>query len=381
MSDMDIVLFFQSTTSKSWRQKLSGLHTFALKRGWLVQVVGKFASDLEIRKALQEWNPVGCLVDRAMSNAAPPDHVFGSTPTVYLDQRRDKPSERHPCLIHDSAAEVALAGGELTRLECASYAYLGTGKDHFWDKERLDQFREDVRKSGAPFFELPHDNLRTALLKLPKPCGILGANDACASKAYHVAVAAKLDVPGDVAIAGIDNDELYCDSVSPGITSAEPDFEGAGYRLGEMLDEEIKRKKSGSKAHARPRLAFYGPLRLVRRGSTVAQQGIDARARRALEYIRRNACDSNLSLSDVVSEMKCSRRLATLVFKRATGRTILDEIHEVRLQTACDLLARTPLPIETVSVQCGYSSCSFLKRMFLKRTGMTMREWRRTHAK
>ena len=36
---MDVVLFFQSTSRKSWRVKLAGAFRFAKERDWLVQVV------------------------------------------------------------------------------------------------------------------------------------------------------------------------------------------------------------------------------------------------------------------------------------------------------------------------------------------------------
>ena len=212
---------------------------------------------------------------------------------------------------------------------------------------------------------------------MSKPCGIFGANDACAAEAYHTAVAAGFSIPCDVAIAGIDNDELFCETVSPGITSVEPDFEGAGYHLGEMLEEEIGRKRNGGRARRRAHIESYGPLRLVRRGSTIVQKGIGPRIQAALEFLRRHACDSGITLDAVVREMKCSRRMATLEFKKATGRTIFDEIHDIRFQKACELLAHTELPIATIVAQCGYGSDSFIKRMFRERSGMTMREWRK----
>ena len=374
---MNIVLFFQSTTRKSWRQKLAGLHLFAQSHDWFVQVVEKFASQEEIHRAITNWNPIGCLVDRAMSQGAPPDHLFRNIPTVYLDQRIDKSSKRHPCLLHDNAAEAALVGKELRALNCASYAYIGTGKDYSWDAERLKRFREDVLDAGLPFVELSRKDLRTEIKALPKPCGIFGANDLCASEAYHVAVAAGFHIPNDVAIAGIDNDELFCEAVSPGITSAQPDFQQAGYRLGEMLEEEIERKRSGARARRSPSIESYGPLRLVRRGSTRMQKGIGPRVYAALEFLRRRACDSGMTLDAVAHEMKCSRRMATLEFKKATGRTIFDEIHDIRFQTACELLAHTRMPIATIVAQCGYGSDSFIKRMFRERTGTTMREWRK----
>ena len=375
---MDIILFFQSTLRKSWRQKLSGVHMFAQERGWFVQVIGRYATPEEIRRSLDEWRPIGCLVDCAMSNSAPPDLLFRDIPTVYLDQNPAHRSKRHPCLLHDSAAEASIAGGELLKHDCKSYAYIGTGKKLHWDNDRLMQFRKDASAAGASVTVLPPTGLKEAIMALPKPCGILGANDDCAVKAYHAATAAGLSIPDDVAIAGIDNDEMFCESVTPGLTSAEPDFEGAGYRLAQMLAKEIETKGEGKRKREQGRVEFYGPLRLVRRGSTAAPSGTSPRVRRALEYIRRNACSQSICLGDIIKEMGCSRRMGTLQFKKEMGRTMLEEIHEHRFEKACDLLSRTRLPIATVVTHCGYRSDAFVKKMFLARTGLTMREYRKS---
>ena len=375
---MDIILFFQSTLRKSWQQKLAGVHMFAQERGWFVQVISRFNSPEEIRNALKEWHPIGCLVDCAMSHSAPPDKIFRDIPTVYLDQDPACSSLEHPCLLHDSAAEAKLAGAELLKLKCKSYAYIGTGKNLHWDRDRLAQFQKDVRAAGDSVAVLPQTGLQEAIVKLPKPCGILGTNDDCAIKAYHAATAAGLSIPDDVAIVGIDNDEMYCEAVSPGLTSAEPDFERAGYRLAQMLSEEKKKKKKGRGKRKAGRVEFYGPLRLVRRGSTAAPSGTSPRVRRALEYIRRNACSQSIRLDDIIKEIGCSRRMGTLQFKKETGRTILEEIHEHRFEKACDLLSRTRLPIATVVTHCGYRSDAFVKKMFLARAGLTMREYRKS---
>jgi LacI family transcriptional regulator len=381
---MDIILFFQSTLRKSWQQKLAGVHMFAQERGWFVQVISLFNSPEEIRNALKEWHPIGCLVDCAMSHSAPTDKIFRDIPTVYLDQDPAYSSLEHPCLLHDSAAEAKLAGSELLKLKCKSYAYIGTGKNLHWDRDRLAQFQKDVRAAGASVAVLPQTGLQEAIVKLPKPCGILGTNDDCAIKAYHAATAAGLAIPDDVAIVGIDNDEIFCEAVSPGLTSAEPDFERAGYRLAQMLSEEIeKREKGRGKREERKgkreegKVEYYGPLRLVRRGSTAVSSGTSPSVRRALEYIRRNACSQSICLDRIIEEMGCSRRMGTLRFRKETGRTILEEIHEHRFEKACDLLSRTSLPIATVVAHCGYRSDAFAKKMFLARTGITMREYRK----
>ncbi len=370
---MKMILFFQSTTRKSWRQKLDGILRYAKGHDWFVQLVERFATASDVRCALENWSPAGCLVDRAMSNGRAPDSVFRGFPTVYLDQNPKMPSSEHPCLLHDSAATAALAVQELLALGCRSYAYLGTEKGFNWDAPRLESFKADAKRAGHSVAVLHRKSLVAALRSLPKPCGILGANDYCAMEAYHATTKAGLSIPDDIAIAGIDNDEALCESVSPGLTSVEPDFEGAGWRLGEMLSEEMAGASDVRTEH-------YGPLRIVRRGSTSADRSQSRPVRHALEYLRRHGCERGISIDAVATAMGCSRSLATSRFRKETGRTILDEIHDVRFRNMCDLLSRSSLPVAMVVERSGYESDGFAKKLFLSRTGMTMREYRTQHA-
>ena len=373
---MEMILFFQSTERISWRKKLSGVHRYAREHNWFVQVVERFATTADILNAIAHWKPAGCLIDRALNNSAPPDRYFRDIPCVYLDQNPTLPSQIHPVLIHDSAAEASLSGGALLNMDLRSYAYMGTRRGLFWDTERFERFRDDASKRGHSVIRLSRQNIKKSLLSLPKPCGILAANDKLAIEAFNAAVTGGFSIPADVAIAGIDNDEMYCESVSPGITSAEPDFEGAGYTLAEMLADEINRAKSGLSPQNPPRVEHYGPLRLVSRGSTLQGRGMNPRVIRAVEFIRCYACNRTIDINTVAKQMKCSRRLATLLFKKETGHTILDAIRNRRLEKIQDLLTKTNLPISAVIDRSGYASESFAKRLFRKTTGMTMKQYR-----
>lgn len=370
---MRIVLFFQATTRKSWFQKLSGIHRFAQEHDWFVQVVERYSTATDVRRALKNWAPAGCLVDRAMSNGRAPDAFFCGIPTVYLDQNPEKPSAEHPCLIHDSAASASLAAQELFANDCRSYAYFGIEKDVHWNKARLERFRQEATATGRPFEILRLNSLENTLKSLPKPCGVLCANDYCAMEVWHSTVKAGLGIPDDVLITGIDNDENYCEAISPGLTSVEPDFEGAGWHLGEMLERELSGKGC-------VRQESYGPLRLVRRGSTMLAKGVSPAVRRGIEYIRRHAFEPSISVDAVAFAMGCSRSLATCRFRKETGRSILDEIHNRRFERMCELLANTTTPIALVVERCGYESDGFAKKFFLRQTGMTMREYRKNNS-
>lgn len=378
---MDTILMFQSTLRKSWRDKLSGVCRFAKERGWFVQVVDRFSTHDDIRRLLREWQPLGCLVDRAVEKDAPPDSLFGRLPVVYLDQTPSHPSRIYPSLVHDSATSARMACGELLKLKLASYAYVTTGKGYFWDLERLAAFCQEIKAAGHIPNVLSRHNLHYSLKPLPKPCGILAANDSCAIEVFHAAAATELSIPEHIALVGIDNDEIYCESVSPGITSVEPDFTGAGYKLAQMLEDEIALGEKGRARRKKPPSEKYGPMRIVRRGSTDLLPQHDPSVTRAMEFIRCHACKRNLKINDILPAMGCSRRMATMRFRKATGHSILDEIHEQRFRRACDLLASTDWPVATIIAQCGYTSDSFAQKMFRKRTSTTMREYRNRQLK
>ena len=75
--------------------------------------------------------------------------------------------------------------------------------------------------------------------------------------------------------------------------------------------------------------------------------------------------------------MGCSRRLADLRFRQATGHTILDEVHARRIDEAMELLRRPDVPIDDIPPRCGYVPGPYLGILFKRTTGLTMRQWRK----
>ena len=325
-----------------------------------------------VRELITRWRPVGCLVDRAMAGGTNPKALFGGLPVVYLDQDPAKLRGKVFRVTHDSAATARLAVDELMSLDLPAYAYVGWEKPFFWSEERKRAFRAVAHKAGRRFFSFDPSaggNLDDWLMNLPKPCGLLGANDIVAEKVLFACHRQGIAVPQDLALAGIDDDELICTNVRPSLTSVQPDFNLAGWLLASLLDEQL------SEPSAKPRELTYGPIGFVRRESTRRFQKSDARVKRAIELIRAKAC-AGLSVPEVVRTMGCSRRLADLRFREVTGHSILDEIHEVRMSRVRTLLRDLDMPIGRIAAACGYVSEPFLKRLFRSREGCSMREWR-----
>ena len=95
----------------------------------------------------------------------------------------------------------------------------------------------------------------------------------------------------------------------------------------------------------------------------------------ALDHIRREACNG-LGSSRVAAMFPCSRRQADNRFRRATGRSILEEIHAVQLERAKQLLRDTSVQMKAISDFCGFTNPNSLRKFFKKETGTTLSEWR-----
>ena len=63
----------------------------------------------------------------------------------------------------------------------------------------------------------------------------------------------------------------------------------------------------------------------------------------------------------------------------ATGNSICDEALNVRIEEAKRLLRDPWRTIDSLVDFSGYKSASYFKKAFKRKTGATMREWRRMH--
>ena len=380
MFRMKTVLFFKSSELSSCRKKLAGITAVARRFGWNVQAVEPVRTEETARQMLDLWKPDGCIVSCGAKTNSFHSSVFGNLPLVFIDRPHETLAKGDSCVYHDSTATANAAARELLALSLRHYAYANWSVPLVWNTERRDAFTAVIRQHGqkVSYFEsklpvsstkgLPQE-LSAWLVSLPKPVGILAAADLLSAKIITAARIAKLSVPDDVAVIGIDNDEELCESFVPSISSVEPDFFRSGSIAAEVLNDLMERRTR------KPIRMTYPPLRLVRRESTRRLPKCDKSVSDALELIRRDSCNG-LAARDVFKLFPCSRRMAELRFRSATGRSILEEIRGVRLAKAKELLAGPPMKLEAVANFCGYKSAVAFSIFFKAETGVTPTAWR-----
>ena len=297
---------------------------------------------------------------------------------------KDNPFYRHSTVTCDSVA-VGRAGAEyLLEQGFSRFAFVGDIWNSNWSFKRQEGFTQRLAEAGRPcvVYGVPSDaaksdwcveqkSMAAWLTGLSKPVGLMAANDVRGRQVLDTCLMAAISVPEQVAVLGVDNDELICATTNPPMTSILRDTEGSGYYAAQMLDR-LMRGKSRKKESI-----FYGPLRVVGRQSTEKLQFTDRLAVKAVEFIRINAGIS-MNVTDVVKHLKVSRRLAELRFRQAVGHSIHDELQNARLAQVRRLLQETDLSITEITEHCGYESESYLGLVFRKQYAMTMRQFRKT---
>ena len=132
---------------------------------------------------------------------------------------------------------------------------------------------------------------------------------------------------------------------------------------------------SSLRAKPAPSLVFP-PLLVERRKSTRGYGRREPRILEAMEIIRREACDG-LTAETLAKRFRGSRQHFALRFKEAAGHTVLDEIINVRIARAIELLAHTNMPIAAVATFCGFRTELAFWKIFRKRMGVAPLRFRK----
>ncbi|MEM6365485.1 MAG: DNA-binding transcriptional regulator [Planctomycetota bacterium] len=206
--------------------------------------------------------------------------------------------------------------------------------------------------------------------KLELPCAVLASNDRPARELADACQSLGLEVPSDIAILGVDDDEYECFLGAPPISSIVNPSEAIGRAACVLLTELMQK---GTARNLRQTLA---PSRVVVRQSSDAYAVDDPHLHQALEIIRRDAT-KGLTPAMIHKQLDCSRRSLERRFRALLGHSMLEEIRRVRLRYAHQLLLETRLPIERIADMVGFSHPRTFSTMFRKRFGQSPTEVRR----
>ena len=263
-----------------------------------------------------------------------------------------------------------------------AFGFVPTNKPYYCSILRHEGFTAQLASSAAQTFKYVRPTLNDGstkditalknwLLNLPKPAAVMAVHDLRATHVLEAARDAKLSVPDELAVIGVDNDELLCDFTEPQLTSISPDH----VYEGELAARELRRMLSRPDRWKHSKTVRSKKKTIVERESAKPIAPSARLAERAMAYIRRNAL-KGIGARDVVDHLGVSRRLADLRFRECHGKTILDAILEIRLNEVKRKLTTSKTPIRKITDACGFANEIHAKHLFKKRFGVSMRDYR-----
>ena len=299
-------------------------------------------------------------------------------PTVVLDIHDPSLAfrKRNIVFVRNSPEEIGHAAADhlIATGRCRSYAFVHNPAVVEWSVERYRAFRETLADHNLWCHELDSPS---QIRKLTRPVGVCAANDDCGYEVLEWCRAHRMRVPEDALVVGINNDTLICENCRPRLTSVQPDFEQEGYIAADALSKLMARHMDKKNRFQENREILVGVKEIVRRESTAETSPSGKLVQRAVAYIRRNAT-KGIGAADVARHLGCSRRLADLRFRELQGTSIGEMLIVTRLEEVKHLLRSTKEPIDTIAAACGFANPNYLKNLFKKRFGMTMRDYRKS---
>ncbi|MEW4490757.1 substrate-binding domain-containing protein [Thalassoglobus sp. JC818] len=362
------------------RGVLRGVRQYAANRpDWTLVLHG---SDGFTPRSMASLQGVGLISDITSVELA---KTLQTLPQPVVNVTSVVPNLNFPCVSVDHNQVGRLAFQHLWDRGFRQFAFVGH-PHHPYSYERENGFREALTEVGLTP-ECYYDRSRYAyrhrgrmltvnselqqwLRNLKKPVGVFACHDVWAVHVIGACRLTELRVPEDVAVIGVDNDDLLCELALPSLSSIHVPVEQIGYQAAALLDRLLKGEKRPEQPHLIP------PVGVVARQSTDILAGADPDVTEALLFIRRNA-HRPISVGELLRQVPVSRRSLEMRFRSLLERGIGEEIRRVHLERAKELLATSVLSVEEVAERSGFASAPYFARFFRQATRMTPSDYRR----
>jgi LacI family transcriptional regulator len=377
------VLLLVETTLAYGRSVVEGIARYALENGpWSVQFEPRALDSLP-PKWLRNWRGDGIISRTGSEKAAqmlkatrlPLVEMLGS-PKIGVAQVRGDLDK-----MGQMAAEHFLQSG------LRQFAYF-TYEETVFTQEHREPFRKALvdRGFGCHIFNaifskeiLWHwdERYRPSVVKwlrsLPRPIGIYTTGDTHAVRLLDICRELNIAVPEEMAILGVGNDPVICETLRPTLSSMDLDPKHIGYEAARLLD----RKMAGQRANE---LILIPPSHIVVRQSTDLMAIDDADVVQAMRFIREFAT-SGIEVPLVAEKVGLSQRVLERRFKKYLGRNPKAEITRIQIEHAKKLLTQTEMSSSFVAKKSGFRSLAYFNSAFRRETGMTPHRYRRMDRK
>ncbi|HOP98535.1 MAG TPA: DNA-binding transcriptional regulator [Verrucomicrobiota bacterium] len=370
-----MALLFETPNAYA-RGILQGIGEYILTHGpWVVSFV-VFGLNDRPPAWLSSWDGQGIIFrgeNRRMAQAV----ARLSTPTVDMTPSRLLPHV--PWVKSDDAAVARMAAAHFLERGFRNFAFCGN-PDFNVSNRRREYFKINIHGAGyvCRTFE---QNLRTRsadaridaiarwLSELPRPVGVFAYNDHEGQQVLDACRRAGLAVPEEVAVLGVDNDEVLCALSPPPMSSVILNPRRGGWDAAALLRVMMSGEEVPVTEY------FIPPVSIAVRQSTDVLAVSDPQIAKALRFIREHACE-RIGVKHVLQHCPMARRALEMRFKKLLGRSPHEEIVRVQLNRVKELLVGTQLSVAEIADRTGFDP-EYISVVFKQQNGMTPTEFRK----
>jgi len=278
-----------------------------------------------------------------------------------------------------------LCADYLAELGFRQFGVYGLATEQFFEERRqsfitaiekrgfpCESFHQDFNREKPEQWESQQASLVAWLKRLPKPAGIMACTDQLGFWLLDACLRARVSVPDEVAVIGVENDETLCEMSSPSLTSVRLGGEQVGYKAAQMLDRLMR----GGKPPRKP--VLFEPQGICVRRSTDTVAVSDPLLAKAIRLIRDRGHEG-LRVTDVLRAVPLSRTSLERGCRSVLGRSPNEEINRVRLEHARLLLTDGDLSLAEIADRTGYSQVQYFSHCFKAKYGSPPAEFRKQH--
>jgi len=287
-----------------------------------------------------------------------------------------------PAVIADNIAIGELGANYLIERGFKNLGFI-TDSKFKWSQDRCEAFQRVCREReiNCLLYESFHvfderyswgeeqARLEEWAASLPSPIGVMACHDIKAKKLIDACHSRGIAVPEEVAVLGVDNEQLLCELSNPPISSIIQDTQTAGYQAATALERMMNGETLPET------IITVRPMGVETRLSTDLFAIEDADVASAMRYIRMYAT-TGINATDVVTYTRQPRKAFEARFRNIVGRTPHQEILKTRMEFAMRLLTESDFPVHEIAERVGYEHVTYFAVAFKRYAGQTPSEYR-----
>jgi len=342
------------------------------------------ADDSETYQWLTNFKPDGIIVPNSRKNI---ENILKFDIPIIVHRNHKERIGGRPAIIGDGHRIGEMAAEHLIKLGFTNFAYY-ISENEIPMQERAVSFTDRVDKAGFKTYSflrrIPKNLiswdkqlslLSNWLKSIPKPVAIMAGDDILAVNILMACRLAELLIPQQVAVLGINNTKIICETQIPKISSVALSYYKAGFEAAELLDKMME-----GEVQSAEQTIVIEPTNIITRQSTDFSLINDYEVGKAMNFIHQNSVKL-LQVIDVAEQTNLSRNVLQRRFKKAVGCSISQEIRRACADKIADMLLNSNMSISDIAKTIGFSGDDHISRYFRQSIGMTPLDYRKKYGR